>query len=147
MTSQSRSSSGSRSSSSRSTTALPFRSGAAVSGRTSFDPAIVSRNASITEIQNRCGSRSWRWTWAQAALSTRPASAIQDRRSIVFPLPAGADIWVTRSASSRRPISARRIRIPRAAGAAGSSAIPYLAADSMRFPRSAGSYGVLLTIP
>ena len=54
--------------SSRSTTAQPSRSGAAVSGRTSADPAAVPRSASATEIQNRRGSRS------PLSTATHPAS-------------------------------------------------------------------------
>jgi hypothetical protein len=78
--------------SSRSTTAQPSRPGAAVSGRTSADPAVVPHSASATEIQNPCGSRCSLSTDTHAARAARPASAIQDRISTVFPLPAGADI-------------------------------------------------------
>ena len=53
ITSQILSSSEARSSSSRSTTVQPSRSGAAVSARTSADPTAVSRSAPVTEIQNR----------------------------------------------------------------------------------------------
>ena len=74
MTSQTRSSSPPRSVSSRSTTAQPSRSGAAVSGRTSFDPAAVSRSAPNTDSQNRCGSRSSPCTGTHAARSARPAA-------------------------------------------------------------------------
>ena len=72
--------------------AQPSRSGAAVSGRTSADPAVVPRSASATEIQNLRGSRTWPSTGTHAACRARPASAIHDRTSSVFPLPASADI-------------------------------------------------------
>ena len=75
ITSHSRSSSGARSFSSRSTIAHPSRSGAAVSSRTSADPADVRRSAPSTASQNRCGSRSSRPTGTHAARSARPACA------------------------------------------------------------------------
>jgi hypothetical protein len=68
----------------------------------SEEPAVVPRSASSTEIQNRCGSRSSRPTDTHAVLSASRASAIQDRSKDVFPLPAGADIWVTRPACKSR---------------------------------------------
>ena len=93
--------------------AQPSRSGAAVSGHTIADPAAVLRNASATEIQNRYESRSSPRTSTHPALSARPASAIQDRSSTVFPLPGGADTSVTRAASRSRSNSAGRDTIAR----------------------------------
>jgi hypothetical protein len=98
--------------------AQPSRSGAAVSGHTIADPAAVLRNASATEIQNRYEPRSS----THPALSARPASAIQDRSSTVFPLPGGADTSVTRAASRSRSNSAGRDTIARVM--AGSRRLP-----------------------
>ncbi len=80
--------------------------------RSSADPVAVSRNASATAIQNCCGSRSSRWTGTQAARSARPAAPIQDRSKNVFPLPGGADTWVTRAARPSRSNNSRRKTIP-----------------------------------
>ena len=102
ITSHSRSPSGARSFSSRSTIAHPSRSGAAVSARTSADPADVWRSAPSTDSQNRCGSRSSRPAGTHAARSARPASPIQDRSSTVLPLPGGADTTVTRADAPSR---------------------------------------------
>ncbi len=112
ITSQIGSSSGARSFSSRSTIAQPSRPGAAVSSRTSVNPAAVPRSASATEIQNRCGSRSWPCTGTHAAREARPVSPIHERSKNVFPLPAGADIRVTRAAPASRAERARRETIP-----------------------------------
>jgi hypothetical protein len=98
-TSHSRSRTGTRSLSNRSAIAQPSRSGAAVNGRTRADPETVWRSASSTDSHNRCGSRSSRATCTHAAYSVRPVSSIQDRSRTVFPLPAGADTTVTRTAS------------------------------------------------
>ena len=77
----------SRSASNRSTTAQPSRSGAAVSGRTSAEPAAVRRSASSTETQNRCGScSSFLHRHPGGALGQAGAS-IHDRSKNVFPLP------------------------------------------------------------
>ena len=125
ITSQTRSSSPPRSVSSRSTTAQPSRSGAAVRGRTSFDPAAVSRSAPSTDSQNRCGSRSSPCTGTHAAHAARPLSAIQERTRSVFPLPGGADTSVTRPAAPSSSKSPGRETTPaRTAGAAGVSAVP-----------------------
>jgi hypothetical protein len=72
----------------------------------------VLRSARATEIHSRRGSRSARSTGTQATLSARPAPRIQDRSRTVFPLPAGADIWTTRSASRSRRSSGGRATIP-----------------------------------
>ena len=76
--------------------AHPSRSGAAVSSRTSADPAVVWRSASSTDSQNRCGSRSSPPAGTYATLSARPAAAIHDRNRTVLPLPGGAETTVTR---------------------------------------------------
>jgi hypothetical protein len=120
-----RSCSAARSASSRSATTQPSRSGAADSSRASFAPAAVSRSAPATASQNRCGSRSWPCTGTHAVLSARPAAAIHDRSKNVFPLPAGADIWVTRPAPPSRSNSTRRETTPPlTAGAARAPAVP-----------------------
>jgi hypothetical protein len=118
ITSQSRSSSGTRSFSSHSVIAHPSRSGAAVSSRTSPDPGAVWRKAPSTNIQNRCGSRSCRPTGTHAALSARSASPVHDRSKTVFPLPGGADTTVTRADASSRPNSPGRDTTPPAPGRA-----------------------------
>jgi hypothetical protein len=112
ITSQSRSASGVRSFSSRSTTAQPSRSGAAVSSRTSLDPADVPRSAPRTESQNHCGSCSPRPTATHATRPARPGSPIQDRSSTVFPLPGGADSTVTRADAPSRSNSLGRGTTP-----------------------------------
>src|SRR5260370_430815 len=117
-TSQVRSASGARSFSSRSTTAHPPRPGAAVTARTSTDPAEVRRSAPSTDNQNRCGSRSSGPTGTHAALSSRPASAIHDRSSTVFPLPGGADTTVTRADAASRSNNPGRDTTPPAPGRA-----------------------------
>ena len=139
ITSQTRSSSEARSASSHSTTSQPSRSGAAIRGRTSFDPAAVSRSAPSTESQNRCGSRSSPCTGTHAASPARFASAIQEASRSVFPLPAGADTSVTRPAPSSRAKSPGRETSPsRTAGAAGALVLP---------DRSAGPTTPSLTRP
>jgi hypothetical protein len=45
-------------------------------------------------------------------LSARPAAPIHDRSKNVFPLPAGADTWVTRPARPSRSNNPRRDTIP-----------------------------------
>ncbi len=116
-TSHTRSASGARSFNSRSTSAHPSRSGAAVTARTSADPAAVCRSAASTDSQNRCGSRSPRPTGTHAARPATPARLIQDRNSTVFPLPADADTTLTRAAPSR-PNSRGRDTTPPAPGPA-----------------------------
>jgi hypothetical protein len=71
----------------RSTIAQPSRSGAAVS--------------------------SWRGTGTHAAQGARPVSPSHERSKNVFPLPADADIRVTRAAPASRAERARRETIPR----------------------------------
>jgi hypothetical protein len=122
MTSHNRSSSGARSLSRRSTIAQPSRSGAAVNARTSPAPAGVCRSAPSTDSQNRCGSRSSRPTGTNAARPARPAWPIQDRSSIVLPLPAGADTTVTRADPPSRSHSPGRETTPPAPGPATLSA-------------------------
>ena len=122
ITSQVRSSRCPSSASKRSTIAQPSRSGAAVRALTTFEPVVVTRSASATEIQNRCGSRCSGPTATQAARSARPESSIQERSKIVFPLPAGAERLTTRPASPSRSKSSRRETMPRrTAGATGPS--------------------------
>ena len=111
-TSQSRSCSGARSFSSRSTTVHPSRSGTAVSSRTSLDPAEVWRNAPSTDSQNRCGSRSSRPIATHPVLSIRPASPIHDRSSTDFPLPGGAETTVTRADAPSRLVRSGRETTP-----------------------------------
>ena len=96
-----------RSANSRSTIAPLSRSGAGVSSPTSDDPAFVARTASRIDSQNRCGSRSFAATETHATLSVSSLSAIQDRSSDVFPLPAGAETRTTRRA---RPSPSNRPR-------------------------------------
>src|SRR5207302_5214918 len=96
----------------------PSRSGAAVTGRTSPDPAEVRRSAPSTDNQNCWGSVSPGPTDTHAALSSRPASPIHDRSSTVFPLPGGADTTVTRAEAPSRSNNPGRDTTPPAPGRA-----------------------------
>jgi hypothetical protein len=89
-----------RSLSGRSATTQPSRSGAAVSSRTSPEPADVCRSASASDTQNRCGSRSSRPAGTRrlraagrAQLAGRgapvPPAGTDGRRSVSVPALAG----------------------------------------------------------
>jgi len=108
MTSHSRSVSGARSASSRSTKLHASRSGAADAARTSPAPPTVRRSASATDTQNRCGSRSPCPADTHAACPSSLSWPSQDRSSTVFPLPAGAATTVTRAGPESRSRSAGR---------------------------------------
>jgi hypothetical protein len=61
---------------------------------------------------------------AHAVLSLSPASSTHDRNRTVFPLPAGAEMIVTRPASASRANNRPRATIPAfAAGEAGAPAV------------------------
>jgi hypothetical protein len=83
----------------------------------------VPRSASVTEIQNGCGSRSWPCIGTHAMPRARPTASIHDFSKTVFPLPGGADILVTRAVPPSRPNSVWRGTIsPRIEGATGALA-------------------------
>ena len=114
--------------------APPSRSGAAVSSRTSADPAAVCRSAPSTDSQNRCGSRSPRPAGTHAARPAKPVSLIQDRSSTVLPLPAGADTTITRAGAASRPNSRGRATTPPAPGPAAPPATASAPAVDLMVP-------------
>src|SRR5215813_7171082 len=142
-TSHNRSSNGARSASSRSVVTHPSRSGAAVTSRTSTDPAAVCRNAASTDSQNRSGSRSPRPAATHAACPARPAQLIQDRSSTVFPLPAGADTTLTRACAPSRPNSRGRDTTPPAPRPAARSAMRAFTSATTMYEHAVRRAGIL----
>ena len=136
ITSQSRSSSRTRSVSSRSVIAHPFRSGAAVTPHQSRPRGRLAQRAQQRHPEP-LRSRSCRPTGTHAALSARSASPAHDRSKTVFPLPGGADATVTRADASSRLNSPGRDTTP---PAPGQVTRPATASDARAAPMARSSH-------